>query len=202
MRRCASESASDPCQMGGPWPSNSSSPRSSGGARSTHQTSSPCVRAGADFEQAFSSNVPKRPPHEPATGATATSPPATRPSNRPNRPTRRGKEHGGTLARRRAVPSVHLHPDDFWHFIKQGWIAPYLPQAHQQNQTVVHVVAHAAFGYAAGGYQVICDGIVGPWFIDVFRTAGQTTASRSTTSSYDRMRPRRCTAPPDAATTR
>jgi|GEM_PF-4220576 len=38
----------------------------------------------------------------------------------------------------------------------------------------MHVVAHAAFGYAAGGCQVICDGIVGPWFIDVFRTAGQT----------------------------
>ena len=71
-------------------------------------------------------------------------------------------------------PSVHLHSDDFWHFIKQGWIAPYLPQAHQQNQTVLHIVAFTAFGYAAGGYQVICDGIVGPWFIDVFRTAGQT----------------------------
>jgi hypothetical protein len=31
-----------------------------------------------------------------------------------------------------------------------------------------------AFGYATGGYQVICDGIVGPWFIDRFRAAGET----------------------------
>ena len=65
--------------------------------------------------------------------------------------------------------SVHLHSDDFWHYIRQGRIAPYLPAAHRQNQVVIDALAQAAFAYAAGGYQVICDGIVGPWFIDVFR---------------------------------
>ena len=63
--------------------------------------------------------------------------------------------------------SVHLHADDFWHYIRQGRVAPYLPEAHQQNQTVMDVIAQAAFCYAAGGYQVVCDGIVGPWFIGV-----------------------------------
>lgn len=82
-----------------------------------------------------------------------------------------GKTTVARLLADRLSPSVHLHSDDFWHFIKHGWIAPYLPQADQQNQTVMHVVARAAFGYADGGYQVICDGIVGPWFIDVFTTA-------------------------------
>jgi tRNA uridine 5-carbamoylmethylation protein Kti12 len=72
--------------------------------------------------------------------------------------------------------SVHLHSDDFWDYIRQGRIAPYLPQAHRQNQTVMDALAQAAFTYAAGGYQVICDGIVGPWFIDVFRTAAATRA--------------------------
>jgi adenylate kinase family enzyme len=67
--------------------------------------------------------------------------------------------------------SVHLHSDDFWHYIRQGRIEPYLPQAHRQNQTVIDALAQAAFAYAAGGYHVICDGIVGPWFIDVFRAA-------------------------------
>jgi chloramphenicol 3-O-phosphotransferase len=84
-----------------------------------------------------------------------------------------------TVARQLAdsLPSsVHLHADDFWHFIRNGRIEPYLPQAHRQNQTVIDVVAQAAFGYAAGGYQVICDGIVGPWFIDVFRTASEARA--------------------------
>lgn len=85
-----------------------------------------------------------------------------------------GKSTVARLLADRLSPSVHLHCDDFWHFIKQGAIAPYLPQAHRQNETVIGIVANAAFGYAAGGYQVICDGIVGPWFIDVFRTAGET----------------------------
>jgi hypothetical protein len=71
-----------------------------------------------------------------------------------------------------ALPfSVHLHSDDFWHYIRQRRIAPYLPQADRQNQVVIDALAHAAFAYAAGGYHVICDGIVGPWFIDVFRAA-------------------------------
>lgn len=82
--------------------------------------------------------------------------------------------------------SVHLHSDDFWHYIRQGRIAPYLPQAHRQNQTVIDALAQAASAYAAGGYQVICDGIVGPWFIDVFRTAA---ATRRVSLHYVILRP-------------
>jgi len=70
--------------------------------------------------------------------------------------------------------SVHLHSDDFWRYIQRARIAPYLPQAHRQNQIVIGALAQAAFAYAAGGYQVICDGIIGPWFIDVFRAAAAT----------------------------
>ena len=71
--------------------------------------------------------------------------------------------------------SVHLCSDDFWHFIKRGWVAPYLPDSHRQNEVVVGVLAQAAFGYATGGYHVICDGIIGPWFLDVFREVGRTS---------------------------
>ncbi len=85
-----------------------------------------------------------------------------------------GKSTVAGLLADRLSPSVHLHCDDFWHFIKQGAIAPYLPQAHRQNETVIGILANTAFGYAEGGYQVICDGIVGPWFIDAFRTIGET----------------------------
>jgi adenylate kinase family enzyme len=67
--------------------------------------------------------------------------------------------------------SVHLHSDDFWHYIRQGRIAPYRPEAHRQNRVVMDALARAAYAYAAGGYRVVCDGIVGPWFIDVFRAA-------------------------------
>lgn len=66
-------------------------------------------------------------------------------------------------------PTVHLHSDDFWHFIKKGAIPPYLPESQKQNEVVISVLAQAAFGYAAGGFFVVVDGIVGPWFLNAFR---------------------------------
>jgi hypothetical protein len=67
-------------------------------------------------------------------------------------------------------PKVHLHSDDFWHFIKRGAIPPYLAEAHGQNAVVMKVLVQAAAGYAAGGYFVLVDGIIGPWFLDAFRS--------------------------------
>jgi adenylate kinase family enzyme len=73
------------------------------------------------------------------------------------------------LAREPGSPKVHLHADDFWHFIKNGAVAPYLPEAHEQNKVVVEVLAKAAEGYAKGGYFVVVDGIIGPWFLEPFK---------------------------------
>lgn len=73
-------------------------------------------------------------------------------------------------AGRRGQAKAHLHADDFWRFIKYGAIPPYLPEAHAQNGVVVDVLAKVAEGYAAGGYLVILDGIIGPWFLEPFRT--------------------------------
>ena len=66
-------------------------------------------------------------------------------------------------------PSVHLHADDFWNYIRSGRIAPYLSESKQQNEVVMQIVAQAATGYACSGYKIVVDGIVGPWFIDAFR---------------------------------
>lgn len=65
--------------------------------------------------------------------------------------------------------AVHLHTDDFWHYIVAGAIPPYLPESDEQNQTVVRVIVNAAYTYAAGGYTVVVDGIVGPWMLDHYR---------------------------------
>ncbi|MFE7654227.1 AAA family ATPase [Streptomyces bottropensis] len=97
-----------------------------------------------------------------------------------------GKSTVGQLLADHLTPSVHLHSDDFWRYIKQGWIAPYLPEAHEQNQVVLQVLVSAAFGYAEGGYHVTCDGIVGPWFIDLFRV---TARERALPLSYVILRP-------------
>lgn len=80
-----------------------------------------------------------------------------------------GKSTVSRLLAKRWPASVHLHTDDFWHFIANGWIAPHLPAAHRQNQVIMRALAGVAVQYATGGYQVIVDGIVGPWFIDEFR---------------------------------
>jgi predicted kinase len=65
---------------------------------------------------------------------------------------------------------VHLHTDDFWHYIVTGAIPPYDPASDAQNQTVMDVIAGAAYTYALGGFATVIDGIVGPWMLGHFRT--------------------------------
>jgi chloramphenicol 3-O-phosphotransferase len=81
-----------------------------------------------------------------------------------------------TTARRLAKtadrPSIHLHSDDFWKFIRVGAIPPYLAEAHRQNGVVMEAIAAAAKAYADGGYLVVLDGVVGPWLLAPFRGRG------------------------------
>lgn len=64
---------------------------------------------------------------------------------------------------------VHLHTDDFWHYIVSGAIPPYDPASETQNRTVMDVIAGAAYAYALGGFITVIDGIIGPWMLDHFR---------------------------------
>ncbi|MBO0881708.1 MAG: AAA family ATPase [Mycobacterium sp.] len=82
-----------------------------------------------------------------------------------------GKTTVAAILAQRYMPSVHLHADDFWGVIRAGAVPPYLPQAHQQNTVVITALARTAATYAAGGYHVIVDGIIGPWFIQRFCAA-------------------------------
>jgi hypothetical protein len=70
-------------------------------------------------------------------------------------------------------PTVHLHTDSFYAWIRSGFVPPYLPQARAQNEVVTTVMTGAACAYAQGGYDVIVDGIIGPWLLPVFIAAGQ-----------------------------
>ena len=72
-------------------------------------------------------------------------------------------------------PGVHLQADDFWHFIKQGYIPPYLPEAHNQNGVVIDALASTTRCYARAGYFVVVDGVIGPWFLGRFRKIVGTT---------------------------
>lgn len=67
--------------------------------------------------------------------------------------------------------SVHMHTDDFFHDLKKGMIPPHLAESHDQNRVVLAAFLAAAKCYADGGYDVIVDGIVGPWFLEPWRKA-------------------------------
>ncbi|MFQ6145740.1 AAA family ATPase [Streptomyces seoulensis] len=101
-----------------------------------------------------------------------------------------GKSTVARLLADRFTPSVRLHGDDFFAVIAQGAIPPYLLEARRQNETVVAVQAAAAAGYAVGGYHVVFDGVVGPWFLDPFRDAA---ADAGVPLHYVVLRPPRAT---------
>ncbi len=61
--------------------------------------------------------------------------------------------------------------DDFSRFVVGGWTAPWLPGAHEQNEVVLRAAATAAGRFAAGGYTVVYDGVVGPWALPAFAAA-------------------------------
>lgn len=74
-----------------------------------------------------------------------------------------------TLARSLAAarnPSVHLHADDFWGLIVNGYVDPWLPAAEAQNEIVLRAACGTAADLATGGYHVVYDGVLGPWFLD------------------------------------
>ena len=61
--------------------------------------------------------------------------------------------------------SVHMHTDDFYHYLSKNAIPPHLPQSNDQNLVVIESFLEAAKRFARGGYDVIVDGIIGPWFL-------------------------------------
>ncbi|MCI3927701.1 AAA family ATPase [Streptomyces sp. AN091965] len=68
-------------------------------------------------------------------------------------------------------PTVHLRTDSLYVWIRSGFVPPYLPQAQRQNEVVLDVMTRAACAYGRGGYDVVLDGILGPWVLAAFRTA-------------------------------
>ncbi|MER7690862.1 AAA family ATPase [Streptomyces sp. NPDC097610] len=77
------------------------------------------------------------------------------------------------LASTAEQPTVHLHTDSLYMWIRSGFVPPYLPQAQRQNEVVIDVMINAACAYAHGGYDVVLDGILGPWLLTPFRTTCQ-----------------------------
>jgi adenylate kinase family enzyme len=90
-----------------------------------------------------------------------------------------GKTTTGRLLAAESERAVHLESDLFFHFIRAGYVEPWLPESHEQNATVMAIVAAAAGSYAGAGYFTIVDGIVSPrWFFEPLRDALQEAGHR------------------------
>ncbi|MBL8554684.1 MAG: AAA family ATPase [Phenylobacterium sp.] len=78
------------------------------------------------------------------------------------------------LSRRTAAPlSLHMHTDDFYGYIRNGFVPPWLPQSRHQNIVLLNAMAATAAVCARGGYEVYVDGVVGPWFLGPWIQAAQ-----------------------------
>ena len=84
-----------------------------------------------------------------------------------------------TIARRLAVGhrgprAIHLHTDDFYAYIRKGFVEPWREESRAQNTVVVDALVATARIYASGGYAAYVDGIVGPWFFEPWYVAART----------------------------
>ena len=64
--------------------------------------------------------------------------------------------------------SALIEGDAFFGFLASGAIDPWLPESHEQNTVVTGAAGKATGEFVAGGFAVVYDGVVGPWFIDTF----------------------------------
>jgi cytidylate kinase len=80
---------------------------------------------------------------------------------------------GQILAETADRPTVHLATDGFYTAIKKGFVLPFLPAAARQNEVVTRVMVGSAVEYAQGGYDVLLDGIIGPWSLQPFVVAAR-----------------------------
>lgn len=69
--------------------------------------------------------------------------------------------------------AVHLHTDDFYVYIRKGFVPPWTAEAQAQNVVVMQALAQTAATFAQGGYEVIVDGIVGSWFFEPWLAAAR-----------------------------
>jgi cytidylate kinase len=82
-----------------------------------------------------------------------------------------GKSTVAQVLAGRFDPSALVAGDAFFAMVDQGFIDPWTGAAHHQNEVIVAAAAAAAGRMARGGYTVVFDGVIGPWFLETFLTA-------------------------------
>ena len=80
-----------------------------------------------------------------------------------------GKTTAAHTLARRLHNGVHLITDRFFDFVPD-LVDPSTPAAKTQNETIVSAYCAAARTYEAAGYQVVIDGVIGPWLLPQLRS--------------------------------
>jgi len=68
-------------------------------------------------------------------------------------------------------PSVLIEGDEFFRFLREGRIDPWLVESAVQNEIVTESAGAATGRFVTGGYWTVYDGVVGPWFLRRFIAA-------------------------------
>jgi hypothetical protein len=98
-----------------------------------------------------------------------------------------GKSTIAPLVAARLGPMVaSLEADWFWTTITSGFVPPWESASDHQNRTVLRAVASSAAALAKGGYEVVVDGIIGPWHLDLVTAV---LDDREVTGDYVVIRP-------------
>lgn len=72
--------------------------------------------------------------------------------------------------------SVLVDGDAFFGFLANGAVEPWLPESNDQNTIVTRAAGRATGEFVQGGYSVVYDGVIGPWFLDTFAASAGVTA--------------------------
>ncbi len=71
-----------------------------------------------------------------------------------------------------SFPVAALVPGDaFFAFWSRGFVDPWLPEADEQNSTVLRAAGACVGAYSRGDCQVVYDGVLGPWLLPAFLDA-------------------------------
>jgi adenylate kinase family enzyme len=65
-------------------------------------------------------------------------------------------------------PGALVAGDQFFGFLRAGFIDPWRPESDKQNEVVTQSAAAAVGKLVQGGITVVYDGVVGPWFVPAF----------------------------------
>jgi predicted kinase len=63
---------------------------------------------------------------------------------------------------------LHLLSDIFYGF-PVAPVDPTRPESHHQNSVIMRALGRSARAFTEGGYHVILDGVIGPWFLPVLQ---------------------------------